>query len=180
MKKGKVLGKSQIAVAVMVIALGAAIWLNTKYLPSSEKYLGETSYVSNTASDENAVQTSASVKESDDYFSKIKKERENTYNNASETIEETLKNTNISEADKKEALKKLDELAERMEKENNIEALLKAKGFSKAVAVIGDSGINIVVDSEGLTTAKTLQIQDIVTSETDISLNDIKIVPVAE
>ena len=30
MKKGKVLGKGQITVAVMVLALGAAIWLNAK------------------------------------------------------------------------------------------------------------------------------------------------------
>ena len=43
MKKGKVLGKGQIAVGIMVIALGAAVWLNTKYLPSSSKYLGEAS-----------------------------------------------------------------------------------------------------------------------------------------
>lgn len=180
MKKGKVLGKSQIAVAVMVVALGAAIWLNTKYLPSSSKYLGEASYVSNTSSEENAVQTSASAKESDDYFTTVKKERAEARKEASETIEETLKDSKVSDEDKKSALAKIEEIASRTEKEANIESLLKAKGFSKAVAVIGDSGINIVVESEGLTTAKTLQIQDIVTSETDISLNNIKIVPIAE
>ena len=46
MKKGKVFGKSQIVVAVMLLALGGAIWLNMKYTPSSGKYLGEASYVS--------------------------------------------------------------------------------------------------------------------------------------
>ena len=35
MKKGKVFGKSQIAVAVMLLALGGAVWLNMKYTPSS-------------------------------------------------------------------------------------------------------------------------------------------------
>ena len=48
MKKGKVFGKSQIAVTAMVLALAAAIWLNMKYTPSSGKYLGEASYVNNT------------------------------------------------------------------------------------------------------------------------------------
>ena len=66
------------------------------------------------------------------------------------------------------------------EKESNIETLLKAKGFDKALAVIGDSGISIIVKSEGLTSAQTLQIQDIVTSETDISLNNIKIIPITK
>ena len=65
-----------------------------------------------------------------------------------------------------------------MEKENNIESLLKAKGFEKAAAIIGDSGINIVVKSDGLTAAQTLQIQDIVMSETKIELSAIKIVTV--
>ena len=45
MKKGKVFGKTQIAVTVMVFALAGAIWLNMKYTPSSGKYLGEDSYV---------------------------------------------------------------------------------------------------------------------------------------
>ena len=61
-----------------------------------------------------------------------------------------------------------------------METLLKAKGFDKALAVIGDSGISIIVKSEGLTSAQTLQIQDIVTSETDISLNNIKIIPITK
>ena len=65
MKKGKVFGKSQIAVTAMVLALAAAIWLNMKYTPSSGKYLGEASYVSNTSSDSGAVQTSAKAEEKD-------------------------------------------------------------------------------------------------------------------
>ena len=48
MKKGKVFGKGQIAVAVMLLALGAAVWLNAKFLPSDTKYLGEASYVNTT------------------------------------------------------------------------------------------------------------------------------------
>ena len=62
MKKGKVIGKGQIAVGVMVVALAAAIWLNTKYMPTTTKYLGEASYVSNTS--DNSVQTSATVEDS--------------------------------------------------------------------------------------------------------------------
>ena len=71
MKKGKVFGKGQLTVALMVIALGGAIWLNTKYLPSSTKYLGETSYVDNMSSGQ-AVQTSAQAET--DYFAECKKD----------------------------------------------------------------------------------------------------------
>ena len=178
MKKGKVLGKGQIAVGLMVVALAAAVWLNTKYLPtSSTKYLGEASYVSNT--DEGDVVETVAKTESKDYFETAKSEREKTRKSACETIEETLKNSKISEKDKASALAKLEEIAARMENESNVESLLKAKGFKKALAIISDGGVSIVVSSEGLTSAQTLQIQDIVTSETGIALSNIKIIPVA-
>lgn len=179
MKKGKVLGKGQITVAVMVLALGAAIWLNTKYLPSETKYLGEASYVSNT-SEEDAVETAAKVEQTeDDYFTAAKKDREAARKEACETIEETLKNDKLTDEDKKSALLKIEEIGARIETESNIETLLKAKGFEKTLAVISDSGISIIVKSEGLTSAQTLQIQDIATKETNISLADIKIIPIA-
>lgn len=173
MKKGKVLGKGQLAVGVMVIALAAAIWLNTKYMPSSTKYLGEASYVS--AEVDSKTQTQAKTQ---DYFTTAKTERDKTLKSAIETVEETLKNEKLTDKDKQSALKKLESIAENMENEANIEALLKAKGFEKAVAVIGNDGINIIVKSDGLTTANTMQIQDIVTSESGLDLSKIKIIPI--
>ncbi len=178
MKKGKVFGKNQIVVTVMVLALAAAVWLNMKYTPSSGKYLGEASYVSKTTSS-GAVQTSAKTEEkSGDYFTETKKERESARKKERELIEETLKSAKLTDEDKKSAIAKTEELADRMEKETNIESLLKAKGFDKALAVISDSGINVVVKSDGLTSAQTLQIQDAVVSLTNIQLTSIKIIPV--
>lgn len=175
MKKGKVFTRSHLTVAVMLIALGAAIWLNSKYLPSSTKYLGEASYVSNNSEPE-SVQTSAKAEQ--DYFTTEKANREKTRKEAIETVEETLKNDKLTDADKKSALAKIEQISDRMEKESNIESLLKAKGFEKAVAIISDAEINIVISSDGLTTANTLQIQDIVTAQTDIDLSKIKIIPI--
>ncbi|MBP3706718.1 MAG: SpoIIIAH-like family protein [Clostridia bacterium] len=176
MKKGKVFSKGHIIAGLMVIALGAAIWLNVKFT-SSEKYLGEVTYVDNNT--DTAVQTSAKTSSgTNDYFAEAKKERENSIKEAQEIIEETLKSDNLSDEEKQDAVNKTNQLAAKIEQANNIETLLKAKGFEKAVAVLGDKSINIVVKSDGLTTAQTLQIQDIVTAETDISLSNIKIVTV--
>lgn len=173
MKKGKVLGKGQLAVGVMVIALVAAIWLNTKYMPSSTKYLGEASYVSNTNSGavENPTKT-------DDYFKTAKTERDKTVKNAVDTIKEILKSENLTDKDKQSALKKAEDLAATMKKEVDIETLLKAKGFKQALAIIGNDGINIIVKSDGLTTANTMQIQDIAVSESGLDLSKIKIIPI--
>lgn len=177
MKKGKVLGKSQITVALMVVALGAAIWLNTKYLPSDTKYLGEASFVS-TSSDGEAVQTSAKVDDNADYFKTSREERKKAREEAIELIEETLDNDKLKDADKKSALAKAEEIAQRIEQESNIETLLKAKGFNQAVAVINDTGVTAIVKAEGLTSQQTLQIQDIITGETGVELSNIKIIPI--
>ena len=174
MKKGKVLGKGQLEVGVMVVALIAAIWLNTKYMPTTTKYLGEASFVSSTK-DDAAVQTSAKAT---DYFTDAKNERQKSLQTATETVKELLKSESLTEADKESALKQIEAIGDTIKKEADIEALLKAKGFSQAVAVIGNEGINVIVKSDGLTTANTMQIQDIVTSESGLDLSKIKIIPV--
>ncbi len=174
MKKGKVFGKGQLAVGVMVVALIAAVWLNTKYMPSSTKYLGEASYVS--TNQDNALETSAPANE--DYFQSAKSDRAKALKTAVETVKELLKNENLSEKDKESVLKKTEDIAATIKKEADIEALLKAKGFSQAVAIIGNDGINIIVKSDGLTTANTMQIQDIATAESGLDLSKIKIIPI--
>ena len=174
MKKGKVFGKGQLAVGIMVVALIAAVWLNTKYMPSSTKYLGEASYVS--ASSGEAVETAAKTNE--DYFASAKSEREKSLKSAVETVEELLKSENLTAEDKESALKQIEKIADNITQEANIESLLKAKGFSQAVVVIGNDGINVIVKSDGLTTANTMQIQDIVTTESGLDLSKIKIIPI--
>ena len=165
MKKGKVLGKGQLAIGVMVIALIAAVWLNTKYMPTSTKYLGEASFVSTSSGKQ-------------DYFASAKADREKQLKTATDTVKELLKSEALTDKDKESALKQIEAIADTMKKEANIEALLKAKGFKEAVAVIGNDGINIIVKSDGLTTANTMQIQDIAVTESGLDLSKIKIIPI--
>lgn len=173
MKKGKVFGKAQIALVLMVLALGAAVWLNMHF--SSEKYLGEAKYVSS-EEESDALPTSAKVTE--DSFETAKKDREEAYEEAKDLVEDTLKSEKLTDEDKAGAVKKIEQLADRIEKESNIETLLKTKGFEKTVAVIGDNNVSVVVQSDGLTTAQTLQIQDIIIAETNVPLGNIKIIAV--
>ncbi len=177
MKKGKVFGKGQAVLALMVLALGAAVWLNMKF-SSSNKYLGEATYVSNQDKTSSAAYTSAKTDAKTDYFADAQKGRKTALEKSKKAVEEIIDTDKLTDEDKATAMQKINELASRIEKESNIETLLKAKGFEKAVVVIGDKNINVVVKSDGLTTAQTLQIQDIVTSESEIDLSNIKIVTV--
>lgn len=181
MKKGKIFGKKQLLLAVMVLALGGAIWLNMEYSTTSggftntvsteNKNLGDTKFV---LSDE-AVETMAGTS---DYFTTAKKDRETARNDAVKLIEETLKSTTVTDAQKIDAMAKLTAAAKAVTQEADIEAELIAKGFSKALCMITDSKATVIVKSDGVTSAQTLQIQDAVTSKSGISLENIKVVTV--
>ncbi|MBQ0084454.1 MAG: SpoIIIAH-like family protein [Clostridiales bacterium] len=174
MKKGKVLGKGQILLAVMVVALGLAVWFNMRYSDTAEtgKYLGEAQYVDTTSGE--AVETSAKT----DYFSTAKKERDDAFEQASGKLQTAIKTAGGNTEAVKEAADKAASLTSRKTAEANIESLLKAKGFSEALAVIGDNDINIVVRGSSLTAAQTLQIQDIAAAQSGYTSDKIKILTV--
>ncbi len=179
MKKGKVFGKSQIALAVMIIALAGAIWLNMSYSKDSKeaandtpsKYLGQAEYVNNEQSGEEGSSDPVTL-----YFQRLRSDRLNAREDAIAVINETLESTDLSDANKKAAVDRAAELASRTEKEAAIETLLRAKGFAAGIAVIGDEDINIIVHSDELLTSQTVQIQDAVLSQTDFPLSKIKII----
>ena len=185
MKKGKVFGKSQILMAVMVVALAGAVWLNMNYsdeskaasTDTSSKYLGQAEYVNNELDGDEADMTSDPTAI---YFSRMRADRLKAREEAYAMIEDALKNTDLSEENKKAALDKAAELALRTEKESAIETLLKAKGFSCSIAMIGDEDVNIVVKNEEMLPAQTVQVQDAVLSQTDFSVSQIKIVAVSQ
>lgn len=174
MKKGKVLGKKQLILAVMVVALGAAVWFNMRYSNSNTKYLGQAEYVDNGESGE-ALETSGGVT---DYFTASRDERDKSRKSAQEDITEAIKNAGGDSAALSAASEMSAKLAARQAAEANIEALLKAKGFADALAIIGDNDVNVVVRSDTLTAQQTIQIQDIAAAQSGYSLDKIKILTV--
>ncbi len=171
MKKGKVITLSKVLVCSMVLLLGAAIWLNTKYSSNKTKYMGETTFVSTTESE--AVPTAAEVT---DYFTEAKAKRDSAYKEAKETAEELLNGTDDEK--KKEAAQNIKTLLDRQIKQTDAENMLTAKGFLKNLVIVSDQEVTAVVESAGLTAAQTVQVQDVIMSTCTVDLNNIKIVTV--
>ncbi len=174
MKKGKVLGKSQLVLAVMIVALGAAVWLNMRYQPNENKYLGEAEFVDG-ATEGESLETSA---DAEDYFTKSRRERTETRAEIKEELAETIKSAGDNAETVKSAVDKAASIAAWQTAESNIETLLKAKGFSQTLAIIGENDINIVVRADSLTAAQTLQIQDVAKAQSGYSVDKIKILTV--
>ena len=74
------------------------------------------------------------------------------------------------------AQEKLLALSDAADAEGRIENLVKAKGFSECVAMIGDESVNVVVQSEGLGAADVIAIKDIAVAETEQTAENVKII----
>lgn len=182
MKNHKIFSKKTLTLAAMVVALGAAVWLNVKYstatagngvTASGTKYLGEAMYVSNASG--KAVATSATTEE--DYFASAVSERSKTRKEALETLKETISDVKLGEKEKAAAVSELAKITDNQTAEAAIETLLAAKGFKNAVVVIGKDNVNVIIKSDHeILDSESMQITDAVKSQTDVLNDKIKIV----
>ena len=73
------------------------------------------------------------------------------------------------------------ELTEMTEKELLLESLIKAYGFEDAVVVIGleSNNVNVIAKSPELSTDDAILIYSIVAEETNVSPENVKIIPIS-
>ena len=183
-------GKRQLVLAALVVALGAAVYLNWQFsdqndllaanTTTSTKELGEAQYV-NTNSVESGASSqlegeeNASGAESEsslssnasDYFAQTRLSRQQTRDEALDILEETIDSAGDNEETKKDAVAQTVQITQAMEQETNIENLVKAKGFA-----------TVAVSSENLLDSEAITIKDIVAGQAGISYDKIKIVAV--
>lgn len=182
-------GKKQVLVATLAVALGLAVYLNY-YLAQNELKseatgnknnttvttggnLGDSQYVSGTTTVP-AEQTGSTTVQTP-YFKQARESREAARAETLQTLQELVNDVKSSQAVIDDATEKILAAAEAGERESAIESLVKAKGFADCVAYIEGEHCNVVVLSEGLTGAQTLQIIEIITAQSDIKAENIKI-----
>lgn len=97
-----------------------------------------------------------------------------------ETLQAIIDNTDLTEAEKTDAVTQMAEITKLSEQEMAIETLLAAKGFTDSVVNLTSDSADVVVESTQLTEGNRAQIEDIVTRKTEIAPENIVITPVGE
>ena len=116
--------------------------------------------------------TQAEVSE---YVAGAKLEREQTHSKTKESLNEIIENDSLSDDEKQDALEKLTQLTEIIEKEAATEQLLNSKGYGDAVVSISDDNVDVVLNYDELSQADRAQIEDIVTRKTGYGIDQIVI-----
>lgn len=116
-----------------------------------------------------------------DYFATIRLARQEARDSATELLQETIAyETGADENAASAASSQLEELISTALKEAEIEGLVIAKGYEDCVAYMSENGISVAVAApeEGLEADAVAQICDIVTTQSDYTPSELKIIEV--
>ena len=111
------------------------------------------------------------------YMAHARLNREQIRSKNKETLLQVINNNDISEGEKKKAVKSMVKLTELNEKENTIETLLKAKGFDDIVVTISDKQADVIISENEVDDAKRAQIEDVIKRKAGVSVDNITITP---
>ena len=108
-------------------------------------------------------------------MSKLRQERDSARSSSAEEWGKIAKDSSTSQENRKSAEDKIKQATEAAEKERNIETQVKAKGYNDCFAYINESGVSVTVQGGEIDGAKVAQIKDIIVSETNVPVKNIKI-----
>ena len=113
-----------------------------------------------------------------DYFAAVRLSRQEARDSAVSLLQEAMAYSEDTEA--AATNDKLEQIVQTALCEAQIESLVIAKGYADCVAYIGDEGISVAVAAPegGIQQADVALIADIVISQTDFELSDIRVVEV--
>ena len=115
-----------------------------------------------------------------DYFAAVRLSRQQARDSAVNLLQEAMAYSTGESSKDVESAMELEEIVQTALSEAQIESLIIAKGYTDCVAYMSGEGISVAVSSPegGLQQADVAVIADIVISQSDYSLDDIRVVEV--
>ena len=186
----KVWKKNMVAAAVLVTVC-AGIYVNWLYTEeNAAKTLAETIDTEKVMSDEALILSedmaaiaAGQMTESTatDYFAAVRLSRQQARDNAVNLLQDAMAYSTASEGSKDvESAMELEDIVQTALSEAQIESLIIAKGFVDCVAYMSGEGISVAVASPegGLQQGDVAVIADIVMTQSDYGIEDIRVVEV--
>ena len=110
-----------------------------------------------------------------DFFIEYRLERERVRSQQMDMLREIVHNPNIEPENRREAHDRLLQISQDLEREMELEGLIKAKGFREAVVFINGGQVHVVVKAEHLEKKQVAQLGDLVQGMCGVPLEAIVI-----
>lgn len=181
--------KRQLILASLVVALGAAVYLNWQFsedkglnstgILESTKELGEARYVNTSHVEERSEETAPTVAaisdETKKYFAQAQSNRQKAREEAEEKLKNLASSSEINNELKNDINSQLESMTKNIQQESNIENLIKAKGFGECIVSIQNGECSVIVSPGNLNENSAVIIRDIVSGQSGVPYDKIKI-----
>ena len=131
-------------------------------------------YLNNMASSE----ANATIQTSANFFASFRDDRVDTRNQEIAYLDAIINSETTSAEAKASAEAERLSLIQSMEMTMTIENLIKAKGFDDVVVSTSSGNISVIIETSGLNTNEVAQIVDVVSNNSNYSIDNIKIIEV--
>ena len=114
------------------------------------------------------------------FFEEARLKRTKAHDEAMDAVQKALKSASLSAEEKKSYTQQLTGSLEDLNAENEIETLVRAKGFADCLCFLqsGRADLTMMTSGDALTAAQVAQIRDIVLSKSNVTAQNITIVEV--
>lgn len=114
------------------------------------------------------------------FFEEARLKRTKAHDEAMDAVQKALKSASLSAEEKKSYTQQLTDSLEDLNAENEIETLVRAKGFADCLCFLqsGRADLTVMTSGDALTAAQVAQIRDIVLSKSNVTAQNITIVEV--
>ena len=115
-----------------------------------------------------------------EFFEEARLKRDKAHDEALDTIRKTLKSSSLSPEEKKEYTAQIAANLEDLHAENEIETLIRAKGFADCLCFLqsGRADLTVMTAGDGLTGAQVAQIRDVVLNKSSVTAQNITVTEV--
>lgn len=178
--------KKNLVAAAVLVTVCTGIYVNWLYTEqSTAKDLTDTLDAAKVMSDDTllltddeAVLTDAEVNTSTDYFAAVRLSRQQARDSAVNLLQDVAVNSDQTKAE--ESAAELEDIVQTALTEAQIESLIIAKGYADCVAYMSSEGISVAVSAPegGLQQTDVAVIADIVMSQSEYTLGEIRVVEV--
>lgn len=179
--------KKNLIAAAVLVTVCTGIYLNWLYTErqtqtdltdtlDTEKVMSDDTLLLN---DGSSVLTGSSTTDTaSDYFAAVRLSRQQARDSAVSLLQEAMSGSDQTKSGESSA--ELEDIVQTALTEAQIESLIIAKGYADCVAYMSSNGISVAVAAPegGLQQGDVAVIADIVMSQSDYSLNDIRVVEV--
>ena len=114
------------------------------------------------------------------FFEEARLKREKAHDEAMDTLQKSLKSSSLTAEEKKEYTAQMAAGLEDLNAENEIETLVRAKGFADCLCFLqaGRADLTVMTAGEPLTAAQVAQIRDVVMNKSSVTAQNITVVEV--